>query len=100
MTIQITSGFDAGNILVDACSDPNDIRLRIRKDNNSDFLQWFYFRAVGIAGTPNQFNIINADDTTYPAGWENYDWANLDINFTTHLFYRKFSDTGIYVPAT
>ncbi len=73
MAIQITSGFDAGNILVDACNDPNDIRLQIRKDNNSDFLQWFYFRAVGIAGSTNQFKIINAGDTTYPKGWENYD---------------------------
>ena len=73
MTIQITSGFDSGNILVDACNDPNDIRLQIRKDNQSDFLQWFHFRAVGIAGQVNQFNIINAGDTTYPAGWENYD---------------------------
>jgi len=72
MTLHITSGFDAGNIVVDSCNDPSDIRLRIRKDNQSDFLQWFYFRAIGIAGQTHQFNIVNAGDTTYPAGWEGY----------------------------
>jgi len=47
--------------------------LIVAVDNQSDFLQWFYFRAIGLVGQTNHFNIVNAGDTTYPAGWEGYD---------------------------
>ncbi len=72
MTIAISASFDAGNIEVISLDDPNNIRLNIRKDHQSDFLQWFYFKVSGAANTPCRFVIENASATTYPAGWANY----------------------------
>ena len=85
MTVQISSGFDAGNILVDSCNNPGDIQLRIRNDYQSDFLQWFYFRAMGIAGQQNHFKIVNASETTYPAGWQDY---NVVCSFDRQNWFR------------
>ncbi len=89
MSVQISCGFDAGNIIAEASTDPNDIRLRIRNDNQSDFLQWFYFRAVGLLGRENRFHIVNAGDTTYPAGWENY---NVVCSYDRQHWFRVPSD--------
>ncbi len=50
----------------------NDIRLEIRKDTNSNFSQWFYFRLQGAAGYPCKMNIENASDSFVPEGWKNY----------------------------
>ena len=44
MTLSINSAFDGGNIDVLNAEDARDIRLNIRKDNASDFYQWFYYR--------------------------------------------------------
>lgn len=72
MPIVITSHFDSGNIeLVDA-QQSDTIRLRIRHDAHSEFLQWFHFRVSGLSGQPCTFIIDNAGATTYPKGWENY----------------------------
>lgn len=72
MQITINGQFDSGNInLVDA-SDSSRIRLLIRKDKGSDFLQWFHFSASGLADKTCTFVIENAGVTTYPKGWENY----------------------------
>lgn len=72
MQISINSQFDSGNIDVVDASNPADIRLRIRKDAESDFLQWFNFSASGLAGKTCTFIIENAGATTYPKGWEHY----------------------------
>ena len=71
----ITSQFDSGNIEIVDATDPARLRLRIRNDAQSEFLQWFHFRASGLAGKPCTFIIENAGATTYPKGWENYDVA-------------------------
>ena len=42
--MKITSNFDSGNIEIIKADDPADIQLAIRKDNQSDFYQWFHFR--------------------------------------------------------
>ena len=47
--MKISSNFDSGNIEVVDAADPTDIKLRIRKDSESDFFQWFHFRATGPA---------------------------------------------------
>ena len=44
----VSSQFDGGNIECVECDDPGNIQLEIRRDNQSDFYQWFYFRAAGV----------------------------------------------------
>ncbi|MCM2678532.1 M14 family metallopeptidase [Echinimonas agarilytica] len=71
--MSISSHFDGGNIEVLDCSDPSNIQLNIRKDNNSDFYQWFYFRINNAANTPCKMVIQNAAGSSYTEGWENYE---------------------------
>lgn len=73
MSIAVSAKFDAGNIELVSIDEANTVRLNIRKDNESDFLQWFYFRVTGALGHTCKFVIENASQTTYPAGWENFD---------------------------
>ncbi|TRX66581.1 carboxypeptidase family protein [Carboxylicivirga sp. M1479] len=68
----ISSTFDAGNVEVINADKSSDIQLQIRKDTNSDFLQWFYFRVQGAKGQSCRFNLLNAGDAAYPEGWDNY----------------------------
>ena len=68
----ISQNFDAGNIEVVACTHPEDIQLRIRKDAYSDFYQWFYFRLTGAQSLQCHFRILNAAHAAYPPGFENY----------------------------
>ncbi len=70
--IQISHNFDGGNIIVKSAECVDDIKLEIRKDNGSDFYQWFYFRLSGAAGQDCRIGIENAGGSAYPAGWENY----------------------------
>ena len=70
--ITISANFDAGNISVIDSSDPNDIQLVIRPDNASDFFQWFYFRLEGEVGQRCQIRILNAGQSSFADGWNNY----------------------------
>lgn len=89
--MKISSSFDSGNIQVVSIDDKkNIIRLKIRKDTQSDFLQWFHFRLTGAKGRPCKLIILNAGDTTYPDGWKNYstcasydreDWFRIPTTF-------------------
>ena len=72
MRINISSNFDAGNIEVVKADNPQNIHLKIRKDSNSDFLQWFYFRLQGVKSQNCKIDITNAGESAYPEGWENY----------------------------
>ena len=72
MSVQISSAFDGGNIIVKDASNPQNIRLDIARDHQSDFYQWFYFRVTAPAGTTLNMVIENAGDAAYPKGWENY----------------------------
>jgi len=72
MKLFISSAFDAGNIEVVNAENPSDIQLKIEKDTNSDFLQWFYFRVQGAKDTACTMRIVNAGDAAYPEGWDNY----------------------------
>lgn len=98
--MKISSNFDSGNIEVLSLDHSSDIRLAIRKDTNSDFLQWFHFRLQGVKGIRCTLNITNAGETSYPDGWPIYkacasydrdswfripthfDGKNLQLNFT------------------
>ncbi len=72
MKLSISSSFDAGNIEVVSLEHPENIQLKIEKDSNSEFLQWFYFNLQGANGIHCKFNILNAGEAAYPEGWENY----------------------------
>jgi len=74
MTPSIDSAFDSGNILVRSI-EGIDVRLAIRPDRDSDFLQWFHFRLDGARERGCRVIIENASESTYPAGWANYDVA-------------------------
>ena len=70
--LKISSQFDAGNIEVVESSSVQDIQLKIRKDQSSDFFQWFYFRVQGVVGEALRMRLLNAGDAAYPDGWDNY----------------------------
>ncbi|MEE9322762.1 MAG: M14-type cytosolic carboxypeptidase [Granulosicoccus sp.] len=73
MPLQISCHFDSGNIQVLSIDRPGNIRLAIKKDASSEFLQWFHFRLSGARGQSCTLNIVNAGETSYPAGWQNFD---------------------------
>lgn len=84
--MKITSNFDSGNIEpVRINQQTNEIDLRIRKDTNSDFLQWFHFRLTGAAKKECKISIINAGKTSYPKGWENY---NVCVSYDRDEWFR------------
>jgi murein tripeptide amidase MpaA len=70
--LHISTQFDAGAIEVVSLADPTDIRLNIRRDNASEFAQWFYFALHGAAGLALTLRFLNAGQCAYPQGWENY----------------------------
>jgi murein tripeptide amidase MpaA len=70
--IDISDSFDAGNIEVVDASNPQDLRLQIRKDHGSDHYQWFHFRVCGARATALRLRIINAGGASYVDGWQGY----------------------------
>ncbi len=70
--VKISSNFDAGNIEVIEAENTGNIRLKIRKDHNSDFYQWFYFRLTGAEGQLCAMTLENAAGAAYPEGWPDY----------------------------
>lgn len=69
--IEINAGFDSGNIETLAI-DGNTARLAIRKDQHSDFSQWFHFRVTGMEGTEIELKITGLAASAYPQGWVDY----------------------------
>lgn len=70
--LRIDAAFDSGNIETVSVEDPNDIRLRIAKDAEAEFYQWFHFRLSGAMGRGVTMRILNAGGSSYPKGWDNY----------------------------
>ena len=70
--VRISSNFDSGKIEVVKADDPQDIQLNIGHDSNSEFFQWFHFRLQGAQGVPCTLRLLNAGESTYPEGWEDY----------------------------
>jgi len=83
--LNITSAFDGGNIIVHSVNDPANIRLAIRKDNASDFLQWFYFRLTGARDQVCKLVIENAGESAYTKGWEGY---NVCASYDRETWFR------------
>ena len=69
--IAINAAFDSGNIEVLSVDGPG-ARLRIPKDHQSDFYQWFHFRVTGAAGRELVLKIGDLNASAYPAGWTDY----------------------------
>ncbi|MBC2666899.1 carboxypeptidase family protein [Novosphingobium flavum] len=87
--ILIHSQFDAGNIEV-LSIDGAEARLAIRKDNQSEFYQWFHFRVSGAAGRELVLKITGLAGSAYPDGWPGYravvsedreDWVRAATSF-------------------
>lgn len=70
--MRISAGFDSGNIICLNCEEPDNIRLEIKKDNQSGFYQWFHFRLSGAKDTACQMHIVNAEGAAYTDGYEDY----------------------------
>ncbi len=68
----ISSQIDGGNIECVDSSDPGRVLLNIRKDNQSDFYQWFYFRASNVRDLDCRYLIGNAAGAAYQKGWQDY----------------------------
>ena len=86
----ISSQFDSGNIDCIDCSDPSNVSLAIRADHQSEFYQWFYFRAANVRDIECRYLITNAGGAAYQGGWENYRavasydrefWFRVDTSF-------------------
>ena len=71
--MHITANFDAGNIDVINMDNKKDIQLAIRPDVGEEFFQWFNFRLSGDVGEQYVLNIVNAGESSYLEGWENYE---------------------------
>lgn len=71
MTISIDCDFDGGNIEV-LTIDGTAADLAIRRDKDSDFYQWFYFRVDGARDVPLTLRITNCAGSAYPLGWPGY----------------------------
>jgi murein tripeptide amidase MpaA len=71
----ISCAFDGGNIECLNAENPADIQLTIRKDNKSDFYQWFHFRLTGAQGQHVRMRILNAGGASYAKGFADYSMA-------------------------
>lgn len=67
----INAAFDSGNIIVNSI-DGATASLSIRKDKDSDFLQWFHFRVACAAGEEIKLRITGLESSAYPGGWPDY----------------------------
>ena len=107
MTLAINAAFDGGNIHVVAIDDDGDsVRcdLQIVRDHQSDFFQWFYFRAAGLtAGRRVTFRLLNAGDSAYPFGWPGYrarastdleTWRMIDTRYERGVLEFDWSGDG------
>ncbi|MDO9198387.1 M14-type cytosolic carboxypeptidase [Rhodoferax sp.] len=70
--LHISTQFDSGAIEVVSLADPGDVQLNIRRDNASEFAQWFHFSLQGAAGVAVTLRFLNAGKCAYPKGWEDY----------------------------
>ncbi len=67
----IDAGFDSGNIDVLGIAG-NTARLAIRRDNESEFFQWFHFRVSAPAGEDVVLKLTGLAASAYPGGWPDY----------------------------
>lgn len=88
--MRISCNFDSGNIQVVRADSPDDIHLRINKDHQSDFYQWFHFRLESQPMVNHKLHIGDLAKSAYPDGWKGYqavasydrqEWFRVDCQF-------------------
>lgn len=98
--MKITDNFDSGNITVVDSSDISNIQLTIKPDNQSDFFQWFHFRVQTQAYRSHTFHILNAGQSSYIEGWNDYhvcasydreNWFRVDTQFEDNVLSFELS---------
>lgn len=106
--MRISSNFDSGNIEVVEATQPDAIRLRIRKDNQSDFYQWFHFRLESQPLVEHHLRIEDLKNSAYPDAWDGYqavasydreEWFRVDTEFsdgTLHIHHTPEFSTVYY----
>ena len=70
--LYISSQFDSGSIDVIQAETPDNIRLNLKPDNASEFMQWFHFRVSGVKGEACVMRIENVGQSAYPKAWTGY----------------------------
>ena len=70
--LHISTAFDSGAVEVLSLADARDIQLNIRRDNASEFAQWFHFCLQGAAGQAVSLRFLNAGQCAYAKGWVDY----------------------------
>lgn len=102
MTITVSSAFDGGNI--ELMGQSRDCwELAIRRDHQSEFYQWFFFRVTGAAGVALVLRIGNAGGSAYPKGWTGYQARVSDDLDDWRLADTAFDGTALtirHLPAT
>jgi len=94
--IQIDAEFDSGNIEVVSVDGPS-ATLRIPRDFNSEFAQWFHFRVANVAGRELELKIEDLEASAYPAGWPGYRACvsqDRDFWVRADTFYDKSAANG------
>ena len=75
--IGINANFDSGSILVETV-ESDSVTLRLRSEPFTEgtdrrcHAQWFYFRSSQVKGRNVTYRVVNAGESSYPAGWKNY----------------------------
>lgn len=70
--ITVSSEFSSGSIDIISLSDPNNIRLKLKKDRHSDLMQWFYFSIHTDPKKNLKIHLCHLKESSYPEGWQNY----------------------------
>jgi murein tripeptide amidase MpaA len=70
-SLHVDAAFDSGNIEVLGI-EGRTARLAIRRDNRSDFFQWFHFRVSASAGEEVVLRLTGLNTSAYPGGWPGY----------------------------
>lgn len=87
--ISICAAFDAGNIIVQNTAGTS-ATLSIRRDEGSEFFQWFHFRVACRPGDDLTLRIIGMAASAYPGGWPGYracvsedreDWSRAETRY-------------------
>ncbi|WP_199711807.1 M14 family metallopeptidase [Alginatibacterium sediminis] len=106
--MSVNSNFHSGNIELIEASDFNNIRLRIPKDTNSEFFQWFHFALQGCQDQQSRLVFENADEAAYVDGWDNYqavasydrkNWFRVPTTYTNGQLVVSFTPThnNVYI---
>ena len=102
-SFSISSGFDAGNIRVLSTDISGDIwraELEIRRDQDSDFYQWFHFRVSGAAGREVELTISNCAGAAYPQGWPDYKARGSEDRENWRMLDTAYVDGRLIIRAT